>query len=104
LSERLVSVVLKTQLVLPIHLVVRDGNSWCAACRMQEDRVTGLSIYEGIEHPTATRLKARGADDRFLAQLMGHGDTRSVEKSAKLDSHAIRAGLGRLPSWKGPDD
>jgi site-specific recombinase XerD len=66
--------------------------------------VTGVSIYEGTKHPTATHLKALGADDRFLAQLMGHRDTRSVEKSAKLDRHAIRAGLDRLPSQKDPDD
>ena len=33
---------------------------------------------------------------RLLAQLMGHRDARSVEKYAKLDSSAIRAGLERL--------
>ncbi len=45
---------------------------------------------------TATHLKALGADDRLLAQLMGHRDARSVEKYAKLDGSAIRAGLERL--------
>ncbi len=36
------------------------------------------------------------ADDRLLAQLMGHCDARPVEKYAKLGSSAIRAGLERL--------
>jgi len=44
-------------------------------------------------------------DDRLLAQLMGERDTRSVEeKYAKLDRHAIRAGLDRLHSKKDPDE
>ncbi len=47
-------------------------------------------------HSTATHPKALGADDRLLAQLMGHRDARSVEKYAKLGSAAIRAGLERL--------
>ncbi len=58
--------------------------------------LSGVSLYEGTKHSTANRLKALGADDRLLAQLMGHRDTRSVEKYAKLDSSAIRAGLERL--------
>lgn len=45
---------------------------------------------------TATDFKALGADDRLLAQLMGHRDTRSVETYAKLEGSAIRAGLERL--------
>jgi len=61
-----------------------------------------VSLYEGTKHSTATHLKALGADDRLLAQLMGHRDTRSVEKYAKLDSSAIRAGLDRL-SKRGRD-
>lgn len=49
--------------------------------------------------------KAAEMDDRLLAQLMGERDTRSsVEKHAKLDSHAIRAGLDRLHSKKDPDE
>jgi hypothetical protein len=39
----------------------------------------------------------------LLSQLMGHLDTRSVEKYAKLDSSTIRAGLDRL-SKRGRDD
>ena len=45
---------------------------------------------------TAIHLKALGADDRLLAQLIGHRDARSVEKYAKLGSGAIRAALARL--------
>ena len=55
-----------------------------------------MSLYEGTKHSTATHLKALGADDRLLAQLMGHRDPRSVEKYAKVGSSAIRAGLERL--------
>ena len=58
--------------------------------------MTGVSLYEGTKHSTATHLKSLGADDRLLAQLMGHRDARSVQKYAKLDSGAIRAGLERL--------
>lgn len=68
--------------------------TWAAACA--KVGVTGVSLYEGTKHSTATHLKALGADDRLLAQLMGHRDSRSVEKYAKLDSSAIRAGLDRL--------
>ena len=75
--------------------------TWAAACK--QAGVTGVSLYEGTKHSTATHLKALGADDRLLAQLMGHRDTRSVEKYAKLDSSAIRAGLDRL-SKRGRDN
>ncbi len=68
--------------------------TWATACKAIG--VDGVSLYEGTKHSTATHLKALGADDRLLAQLMGHRDTRSVEKYAKLDSSAIRAGLERL--------
>ncbi len=68
--------------------------TWATACK--KVGVTGVSLYEGTKHSTATHLKSLGADDRLLAQLMGHRDTRSVEKYAKLDSNAIRAGLDRL--------
>ena len=68
--------------------------TWANACK--KVGVSGVSIYEGTKHSTATHLKALGADDRLLAQLMGHRDVRSVEKYAKLDSSAIRAALERL--------
>ena len=47
--------------------------TWAAACK--QAGVTGVSLYEGTKHSTATYLKALGADDRLLAQLMGHLDT-----------------------------
>jgi hypothetical protein len=56
----------------------------------------GVPLYEGTKHSTATHLKALGADDRLLAQLVGRRDARSVEKYAKLGSSAIRPGLERL--------
>lgn len=68
--------------------------TWATACR--KIGVTGVSLYEGTKHSTATHLKALGADDPLLAALMGHRDPRSVEKYAKLNSSAIRAGLERL--------
>ncbi len=58
--------------------------------------LSGVSLYEGTKHSTATHLKALGAEDRLLAQLMGHRNARSVEKYAKLGSAEIRAGLERL--------
>jgi len=58
--------------------------------------VSGVSLYEGTRRSTATHLKSQGADGRLLARLMGHRDPRSVEKYAKLDASAIRAGLERL--------
>ncbi len=60
--------------------------------------VGGISRL-GSSPPASTSRayhKARGARDRLLAQLMGHRDPRSVEKYAKLDGSAIRAGLERL--------
>jgi site-specific recombinase XerD len=68
--------------------------TWAAACKAVG--VSDVSLYEGTKHSTATHLKALGADDRLLAQLMGHRDARSIEKYAKLGSAAIRAGLERL--------
>jgi integrase len=77
--------------------------TWAAACK--KAGVTGVSLCEGTKHSISTRLKALGVDDRFLAQLMDDRDMRSVEeKYAKLDRHAIRAGLDRLHSKKDPDE
>jgi site-specific recombinase XerD len=55
-----------------------------------------VGLYEGTKHSTATHLKSLGADDRVLAELMGHADLRSVEKYARVQSSAIRAALSRL--------
>ena len=68
--------------------------TWARACERAD--VPRVSLYEGLKHSTATHLKALGADDRLLAQLMGHRDPRSVEKYAKLQGTAIRAALRRL--------
>ncbi len=63
-------------------------------------RGSGVSLYEGTKHSSATYLKSLGVDDRLLAELMGHRDPRSVQKYAKLDGSAIRAGLERLHKWR----
>jgi site-specific recombinase XerD len=67
--------------------------TWAAACK--QAGVTGVSLYEGTKHSTATRLKAGGMDDRVLALLMGHRDQRSVDKYAKLDSSVVRLEIER---------
>ncbi len=73
--------------------------TWAAACK--RSGVPHVSLYEGTKHSTATHLKALGADDRLLAQLMGHRDPRSVEKYAKLQGSTVRSALARLSDRKG---
>lgn len=68
--------------------------TWGKAC--ERAGVPHVSLYEGTKHSTATQLKALGADDRLLAEVMGHRDPRSVQKYAKLQGSAIRSGLARL--------
>ena len=68
--------------------------TWARAC--EKAGVLKVSLYEGLKHSTATSLKARGEDDRVLAQLMGHHGPRSVEKYAKLEGSAIRSVSQRL--------
>lgn len=67
---------------------------WKKACA--QVGVSGVNMYEGTKHSSATHLKAQGADDRLLAKLMGHRDLKSVEKYARLDAEAIRSGIDRL--------
>jgi integrase len=67
--------------------------TWATACAKVGVRA---SLYEGTKHSSATALKALGADDRVLAALMGHRDSRSVEKYARLQGSAIRSELARL--------
>ena len=50
----------------------------------------------GTKHSTATHLKGLGADDRLLAAIMGHKDSRSVEKYAKVQSRTIKSALAKL--------
>src|SRR5690606_24668693 len=65
--------------------------TWDAACAAAG--VKGVTLYSGTKHSTATYLKGLGADDRVLAQLMGHRDRRSVERYAKLTPQAIESAL-----------
>jgi integrase len=74
------------------------GRTWAAAC--DAAGVPRVKLYEGTKHSTATRLKGLGADDRVLAQLMGHRDIRSVEKYAKLSPQTVAKILSRLESAK----
>jgi integrase len=67
---------------------------WALAC--ERAGVTGVGLYEGTKHSTATHLKGQGADDRLLASIMGHRDPRSVEKYAKVQGKAIKSALAKL--------
>ena len=40
--------------------------TWAAACK--QAGVSGVSLYEGTKHSTATHRKALGADDRVLGE------------------------------------
>ena len=73
--------------------------TWQQACK--KVGVSGVKMYEGTKHLTATRLKALGADDRVLAALAGHRDPRSIEKYAKLEPATIASALRRLREKKG---
>jgi site-specific recombinase XerD len=55
-----------------------------------------VGLYEGTKHSTATHLKGLGADDRLLAAIMGHRDSRSVEKYAKVQPRTIKSALAKL--------
>ena len=68
--------------------------NWYRAC--DKAGVDRIGVYEGTKHSSATHLKGLGADDRMLAAMMGHADTRSVEKYAKVQGTAIRSALARL--------
>lgn len=68
--------------------------TWRTACEKVSG--SGVSLYEGLEHSTASRLKALGADDRVLAQLAGHRDPRSITRYAKLEPGTIASALKRL--------
>ncbi len=68
--------------------------NWYRAC--DKAGVERIGVYEGTKHSSATHLKGLGADDRMLAVMMGHADTRSVEKYAKVQGTAIRSALARL--------
>ena len=67
---------------------------WYLAC----DRagVARVGVYEGTKHSTATHLKSVGVDDRILASIMGHSDSRSVQRYAKVQGATIRRTLTRL--------
>jgi len=67
---------------------------WANACKRVG--VTGVGLYEGTKHSTATRLKALGADDRVLQSLMGHRDVRSVRFYAGLSGATLRSALVEL--------
>ena len=57
---------------------------WNFACKRAGVEPVGL--YEGTKHSTATYLKGLGADDRLLAAIAGHTDSRSIEKYAKIQA------------------
>jgi integrase len=73
------------------HWALRD--TWMAA---RKKVGVDVSLYEGTKHTTATHLKTRGVDDRTLAALMGHSDTRSVEPYAQVETATKRAAIEQL--------
>lgn len=75
--------------------------AWKQACRRVG--VSGVTLYAGLKHSTATHLKALGADDRVLAKLAGHRDPRSVQFYARLDSGTVRDAIHRLKRNRQPD-
>jgi hypothetical protein len=52
--------------------------------------------YEGTKHSLGTALKDENVDDRTIAALFGHSDTRSVEPYAKIRPSNVRAALARV--------
>ena len=58
-------------------------------------RLPAFSPYGPMKPLTSTYPNALGADNRLLAELMGHRDARSVEKYAKLDSSVVRLEIER---------
>lgn len=75
--------------------------AWKQAC--ERAGVSGVTLYAGLKHSTATHLKALGADDRVLAKLAGHRDPRSVAFYAKLDASTVRNAIHRLKRDRTPD-
>ncbi|MEE9607454.1 MAG: hypothetical protein V3U03_06905, partial [Myxococcota bacterium] len=74
---------------------------WYTACRKVGVRV---SLYEGTKHTLGTALKAAGEDDRVIAMLFGHSDTRSVEPYARVQTTTVRSAVSRLARRKGAED
>jgi hypothetical protein len=68
--------------------------AWRAACDQVGVRV---SLYEGTKHSFGTAAKAAGVEDRVLAHIFGHSDTRSVARYGRLELDTVRSALGRLP-------
>ena len=67
------------------------GQRWAptALCREWHDACDRVGIprcklYEGTRHSAATAWKAAGADDRVIQSILGHVDSRSVERYARL--------------------
>jgi site-specific recombinase XerD len=48
-----------------------------------------VNPYEGAKHAFATDLKRKGIDDRVIQHILGHADSRSVERYARLEDQAI---------------
>jgi site-specific recombinase XerD len=57
-----------------------------------------VSLYEGAKYAVRTAMKAAGADNRVIANLFGHSDTRSVLPDAEVQTSAVRNALGKLKS------
>jgi site-specific recombinase XerD len=54
-----------------------------------EEFRTPPALY-GTKHSMATAAKSRGADDRAIAAVLGHGDLRSTARYAQLGRKHLR--------------
>ena len=60
---------------------------WHDAC--ERAGVAHAKLYEGARHSAATEWKRRGADDRTIQAILGHVDSWSVARYARLSNEAV---------------
>jgi integrase len=80
----------------PLFVHPATGERWAPTAMKREwhlacDRAGAPrgKLYEGTRHSTATRWKAEGADDRTIQTILGHVDSRSVARYARLADGAV---------------
>jgi len=60
--------------------------AWHAACR---DVGISCPLYSGSKHSQATDLLLQGVPERVIQALLGHRDTRSTRRDARLADSAL---------------
>lgn len=61
-----------------------------------EAGVVYLNVYAATKHSTLTALKSSGEDDRTLAALARHRETKSVQAYASVTTTTTRGVVTRL--------